>query len=300
MPCDPSAQPITRTQIRSCAQRLQRLVGEEPVDREVGDEQARRPSPGAVASRWAISRPSGRGEVEGDRLLALVQPLPVEARPVVGERPAAEVRPAADVVEADHLGAHLRQIEPAGRRGHERRALHHAQAFQEVVHRIRLVRPISVRRPLSTSSGRQRPGGRGGVGLAPARAWSRRRSPRTPPRGPAARRRPVPGWCGRARRAQASSFSTLSKFLSLMAAAPRAPQAARRVPSGGFSPRLYLPLSRPERQREERQEAQAEVLAGRQHLELHLPLQQGIVVLGRDEPGRRRPPSSPRRRSASR
>jgi len=30
------------------------------------------------------------------------------------------------------------------------------------------------------------------------------------------------------------------------AAAPREPQTASRVPSGGFSPRLYFPLSRPE------------------------------------------------------
>ena len=34
--------------------------------------------------------------------------------------------------------------------------------------------------------------------------------------------------------AQASSFSTLSKFLSLRAAAPREPQAASLVPSGAI------------------------------------------------------------------
>ena len=38
-------------------------------------------------------------------------------------------------------------------------------------------------------------------------------------------------------------------------------------------------------QREERQEAQAEVVAGRQHLAFHVALQQRIEVLGRDEAG---------------
>jgi len=76
----------------------------------------------------------GARQVQGDGLLALVQPLPIEARSIGGERPAAEVGTPADIVEPDHLGAQLRQIEPAGRAGDEGRTLDYGEAFEQVVH----------------------------------------------------------------------------------------------------------------------------------------------------------------------
>ena len=112
----------------------QGLVGQEALHREVGDK-----GPGVVPRRGreflGQASPLRPGEVDGDGLLRLVQPLPVEAVAALAEGPAAEVRAAADIVEADHLGTQLGEVEAAGRPGHEGRALDHAQALQEVIHR---------------------------------------------------------------------------------------------------------------------------------------------------------------------
>ncbi len=65
----------------------------------------------------------GAAHVDGDRALALVQPGPVDALAVVGQRPAAVVRGAADGVHPDHLGTELGQRHPGQRHRHETRDL---------------------------------------------------------------------------------------------------------------------------------------------------------------------------------
>ncbi len=60
-----------------------------------------------------------RTEVGRHGPLALVQPGPVDARPVVGDRPAVVVGRAADRVDPHHLGAELTQRHPRKRDGDE-------------------------------------------------------------------------------------------------------------------------------------------------------------------------------------
>ena len=100
-------------------------------------------------------------------------------------------------------------------------------------------RPRRARRR-STARRRCRPRWR-----APARAWWRRRS-RSPPPGttPATRAR-ARGACGRAPARTRASRSTVSMRSSVSMFPARSPQAASRVPSGGASPRVYLPVSTP-------------------------------------------------------
>ena len=88
-------------------------------------------SPGAVISVGRELAALGRDEVDRDRALPLVEPGPVEADAVVGDRPALVVEAAADGVEADDVGAELREREPAERRGDERRPLDHAQSREQ-------------------------------------------------------------------------------------------------------------------------------------------------------------------------
>ena len=102
---------------------LQRLVVEPAARREVGDEQ-----PGVLARR--ADQPGDQllalrlAEVDGDRALALVQPGPEQAVVAVQRhRPAGIVEAAADRIEADDVGAHLRQRHAAERHGDEGRAL---------------------------------------------------------------------------------------------------------------------------------------------------------------------------------
>src|SRR5581483_10458186 len=67
---------------------------------------------------------------------ALVHPGPEQALPVRGERPALVVEAAAELVEADHIGAELRERHPTERRGDERRAFDHLQSVEYSVHAI--------------------------------------------------------------------------------------------------------------------------------------------------------------------
>jgi hypothetical protein len=117
------------------AVRAQALVRQEAFGRKVGDEQAGILAGCADQLRHEFAA-FGAGEVDGDRQLALVQALPVQAGPVVarGARPAVEVGAAADGIDADHLGAHLQQVQGARRRGDEGGALDDAQALQQGVH----------------------------------------------------------------------------------------------------------------------------------------------------------------------
>ena len=107
-------------------------MAEKSLLRKVGDEQA-----GIVARRrrQALRELAAFGprQVDHHRLLALVQPFPVEARSIRRLRPAMPIGAAADRIDADHLGAHLRQMQPAGRPGNERRRLDHPQALENVV-----------------------------------------------------------------------------------------------------------------------------------------------------------------------
>jgi len=96
-------------------------VRQEAFDRIVGEEQ-----PGIVTRRGRDRHREfaafGRGEIDRDRLLALVETFPIEAcgRPR-SDWPAVEIGPAADRIEADDLGSHLGEVQAAGRAGDERR-----------------------------------------------------------------------------------------------------------------------------------------------------------------------------------
>src|SRR3546814_6905777 len=78
--------------------------------------------------------PFGPAEVERDRLFRAVEIFPIERVIGRGNRPAPEIGAAADLVDADHLGPHLRAIEPGGGGGDEGRRLDHRQAGKEVIH----------------------------------------------------------------------------------------------------------------------------------------------------------------------
>ena len=114
------------------AQRRQRGMAEKTLFRKIGHEQS-----GIVARRrrQPLRKLAALGprQVDHHRLLALVQPLPVEARSIRRLRPAMPIRAAADRIDPDHLGTHLRQMQPARRSGNERRRLDHPQALENVV-----------------------------------------------------------------------------------------------------------------------------------------------------------------------
>ena len=75
--------------------------------------------------------PLATAEVDGQRPLALVQAGPEQAVVAVErDRPAGVIEPAADRIEADDVGAHLRQRHAAVGHGDERRALDDAQALK--------------------------------------------------------------------------------------------------------------------------------------------------------------------------
>ena len=65
---------------------------------------------GLLWSAMAGAQAGVRPQIDGDRQLALVQPLPVKALAVRASRHPAIVRPAADHVEANDLRTHLRQV----------------------------------------------------------------------------------------------------------------------------------------------------------------------------------------------
>src|SRR5882762_12002298 len=72
--------------------------------------------------------PSGGAKISRDRTLALVQPGPVNAGTVVGDRPTVIVGGAADGVDAYHLGAELSQGHAGQGNGHEAGDLHDPDA----------------------------------------------------------------------------------------------------------------------------------------------------------------------------
>ena len=76
----------------------------------------------------------GGAEIDLDRPLSLIEPLPVQRLAVGGERPAVVVDPSADGVEADHVGAVLGQGHAPRRAGHKGRPLHHPHSRQHAAH----------------------------------------------------------------------------------------------------------------------------------------------------------------------
>ena len=88
-------------------------------------------SPGRGDQRGGELATLGPRQVDRDRPLPLVEPGPVEADAFVGDRPALVVEAAADGVEADHVGAELREREPPERRGNERGTFDDPQALQQ-------------------------------------------------------------------------------------------------------------------------------------------------------------------------
>src|SRR5690606_2440642 len=111
------------------------VVREKAAAREIGDEQA-----ATFAGRgheggdeFTALRPA---EVDRNRLLALLQAFPVEARAAIGDAgPAIEVGPAANGIEADDFRPHLGEVEGARRGGDEGRAFDDAHALEEWIHR---------------------------------------------------------------------------------------------------------------------------------------------------------------------
>src|SRR5262249_41001856 len=73
-------------------------------------------------------------KIDGDGALALIQARPIDRAAFLGDRPAVAVEPALDVVEADHVGAQLRQGHAAQRSGDERRAFDDAKAGENASH----------------------------------------------------------------------------------------------------------------------------------------------------------------------
>ena len=111
------------------------LVAEPAGRREVGEEDARPVARlGDQAGDQLLAlRTAG---IDGDRALALVQADPVEALAVGGERPASRVETALQRIEADDVGALLRQRHAAQRRRDERRAFDDAQTLENSVHGV--------------------------------------------------------------------------------------------------------------------------------------------------------------------
>ena len=72
--------------------------------------------------------------VDCNRSLSFVQAGPVEAVAMLIHRPAFCVEPASDWIEADHVGAELRESHAGERRGNKRRAFDNAQFFEDMVH----------------------------------------------------------------------------------------------------------------------------------------------------------------------
>ncbi len=88
----------------------------------------------------------GRAHVDLNRALALVQAGPEKTLAVGRQRPSMVVEAAANLVEADNVGAELRERHPAERRCHERGAFDHAEAREDSAHAI-----TPTRRQSSTS-----------------------------------------------------------------------------------------------------------------------------------------------------
>jgi hypothetical protein len=115
------------------AHRLQRRVIEPPARRQVGQHDARIRA-GAGHQRMR-QRPALRvPDVQHDRPLALVETGPIQALAVAGQGPALMVEPAADRVDANDIGAHLRQSQPGIGCRNEGGDLDDAQAFNDIGH----------------------------------------------------------------------------------------------------------------------------------------------------------------------
>lgn len=126
------------------APRLELVVVEPAARRKVGEQDAR------VLARRGDERHRelaalGPAQVDGHRTLGLVEAAPEQAHVVPGHGPALVIQPAAQGVEADHVGAHLRQRHAAQRRGDEGGGLNDPHAGEDGLH------------DLSASSSRLRP-----------------------------------------------------------------------------------------------------------------------------------------------
>ena len=87
-----------------------------------------------MISAATISRPASQPRSIWIERLPLLSPAQNRLCPSGGHRPAPAVEAAADGVEADHVGAELRQRHPAQRGGDEGGALDHAQAVEDARH----------------------------------------------------------------------------------------------------------------------------------------------------------------------
>ena len=129
------------------AARAQRFVAQPAAGGEVGEEDAR----GRDHGRDELAALIG-AQVDAQRPFALVETGPEQRLAVGRQRPARVVQAAAEIVEADDVGAELRERHPAQRRGDERRALHHRQPVEDPGHGISATRRQSRTSRASSSS----------------------------------------------------------------------------------------------------------------------------------------------------
>ena len=93
-------------------------------------------SPGAVAMRWASSRPSGRPRSTATDFFDLLSPSQYRLAPLSGSSgQRLKSGSAADLVDPDDLRAELGKVEAARRPGDKGGGFDDAHAVQEVVHR---------------------------------------------------------------------------------------------------------------------------------------------------------------------
>ena len=130
----------------------------------------------------------------------------------------------------------------------------------------------------------QLPAGGGGVGLRPARAWWRRRSPTRPPGGPSSQANASSSMVWPRSAAQPDELLDLVEVLVVER---RLRRAGPRPPAGCLPPaprRACTCRSACPRRAGSRAACRARsCVAGRRHLVLHPALQQAVVVLRRDE-----------------
>ena len=122
---------VQRDQVGALHRQL--LVGEPASRRHVGGENARALTRRGDQRREQLAA-AWIAQIDGDRALALVEAGPVDRAAILRDRPALIVETALDVVEADHVGAHLGERHAAQRRSDECRAFDDAEARENACH----------------------------------------------------------------------------------------------------------------------------------------------------------------------
>ena len=109
---------------------LQGIKVQPSAGRKVGQQQAR-VRPRCADERHRQLAALSACQIQGDRALVLVQAAPKEAHALRRDGPALVVQATAQGVDADHVGAHLRQCQTAQRCCDKSRSLDHAHATED-------------------------------------------------------------------------------------------------------------------------------------------------------------------------